>query len=264
LTTAFTESDVLRACQTLFGPDIPSSRSFLFYVQPSGAKSAYRRKAKETHPDIAAGMDPLLQKQQSLLFVEILKAYEILNAFFEEREKGFWTERCFRPQPRSDANRPNRKAGSENFAGPHGSARYRGRVPNRPLEIGQYLYYRGYISYQALIEALTWQRNQRPVIGDIAVRWGWLSSAGIQQIMKTTHVRGKFGERAASLGLLSLFQVKTLLFYQRSRQERLGKYFVSHGILTEKDVERAASELREHNSRVLEQALKEHNRGFHA
>jgi len=53
------------------------------------------------------------------------------------------------------------------------------------------------------------------------------------------------------LGLLSPFQVKTLLFFQRSQQERLGQYFVVHQLLSKDNLERFVADLQEHNARVV-------------
>lgn len=249
-----TESQVLLACQTLFGSEIPASRAFLQYLQPSGVKSAYRRKAKETHPDIIAGTDPGLQKQQSLLFVEILKAYDVLNAFFKQRERGLWrlpaaTPPRTRARPRPHAGTTQRPDGNADLKRPR-------PIPKRPLEFGRYLYYRGCISYKTLIEAVTWQRIQRPAIGDIALQWGWLNSIGIQQVLNARHVFGRFGEKAVGLGLLSSFQVKTLLYFQRSQQERLGRYFVLNGFLSQHELDRLVADLDDHNARILSDMLR--------
>ena len=245
MTTAFTESQVLEACHTLFGPDIASSRAFLHNIRPGGLKAAYRRKAKETHPDGVAGTDPLLQKQQAALFIEVLKAYDLLNAFLKEREGERRTQRVSSRHGSSSSSKTAER-------GTPTDARYAGPLPQRPLEFGRYIYYRGRIPYSSLIRSLGWQRSQRPVLGDIAVRWGWLNTVGIQRIIGSRHARGRFGEKAMDLGLLSSFQVKTLLFYQRSHQKRLGQYFVEQGLLSREELDRLLDELHEHNSRMLD------------
>ena len=254
MTTRLTEAQVAEACKTLFGSDIVVRRSFLLYIQPSGAKSAYRQKAKETHPDLFAGADPHQQKRQALLFIEILKAYDVLNAFFKLRDEGLWKE-----VKKAAAPRPQRAAAKQPEAAhkqpPKPSERttqfWEGGIPFRPLEIGRYLYYSKRISYQALIDALVWQRNQRPIIGDIALRWGWLTTGAIDRITQFSGLSGRFGEKAVGLGLLSSFQVKTLLFFQRSQQERLGQYFVVRQLLIRDDLERFVADLQEHNARVV-------------
>jgi hypothetical protein len=260
LTQRLTEAQVAEACKTLFGSDITVRRSFLLYIQPSGAKSAYRKKAKETHPDLFAGADLQQQKKQALLFIEILKAYDVLNAFFKQRDEGLWREVKRAAAPRAHrtaakrpeaAHEPAHKEQEHPKPSEKDTQFWGGGVPFRPLEIGRYLYYSKRISYQGLIEALVWQRSQRPVIGDLALRWGWLTSGGIDQITQSSGLSGRFGEKAMSLGLLSPFQVKTLLFFQRSQQERLGQYFVMHKLLAKDDLERYVEELQEHNARVV-------------
>jgi hypothetical protein len=251
--TAITETDVVQACQTLFGKDVDISREFLSYVQPSGVKSAYRRKAKETHPDLFAA-DPLpIQQKKTVLFREILSAYDVLNLFFKQRDEGAWN-------PAPGVSRPHRQSREDRQTAPpsepararrSGSSYYRGGVPLRNLQIGQYLYYRGKISFEALINALIWQRKQRPSLGDIALRWGLLDSCGIERISRTCDRPRRFGEKAVELGLLSIFQVNTILLYQRSQQDRLGKYFILNETLSSVELERLASELKEHNARIL-------------
>jgi hypothetical protein len=256
--TPITETDVVQACRTLFGKDIDISRDFLSYVQPSGVKSAYRKKAKETHPDLFAS-DPLfIQQKKTVLFREILSAYDVLNLFFKQRDEGAWNPApgAFRPHRKSGADRQSAPPSSEPArARRSGSSYYRGSVPLRTLQIGQYLYYRGKISFEALINALIWQRKQRPSLGDIALRWGLLDSGGIEQIARACDRPRRFGEKAVELGLLSIFQVNTILLYQRSQQDRLGTYFILGRTLSPSEIERLASELKEHNARILANSM---------
>jgi hypothetical protein len=252
VTTPLAEATVLQACRTLFGPGTDISRGFLHYIQPDGARSAYRKKAKETHPDFYCTEDSSIQQQQTALFRDILDAYDIINRFFKEREEGLWTA-SFDTAPRPDrketdhawSSRP-RSAGRQS-----GDDHYQGPVPLRVLEFGRYLYYTGNISFGALIGALAWQRMQRPVIGSIALRWGWLGKASIERITAAPAMPGRFGEKAVRLGLLSDFQIRTLLYYQRTQQERIGKYFVLGKILTAERLEHLARKMYEHNALAL-------------
>jgi len=52
------------------------------------------------------------------------------------------------------------------------------------------------------------------------------------------------------LGLLGQAQVQTLLFFQRSRQQKIGRYFIEAGLLSELQIERLAAECHQHNNRV--------------
>lgn len=252
MTKSLTESAVLQACQTLFGPEVNVCRGFLFYLQPEGAKAAYRKRAKETHPDFFSCDAPHVQKTQASLFRDVVEAYEVVNLFFQQREDGLW-----RPPSRahvtrqSPENRPAGKTVKQAYENKHAEAVRQKPLPSRLLQIGRYLYYRGFITYRTLIEAVAWQQKQRPIIGDIALRWGLLNTGAIEQITRARGVQGRFGEKAVDLGLLTSFQVRLILFYQHSQQERLGDYFVQKNILARKELEDLVRELREHNARVL-------------
>ena len=58
------------ACKILFGAEVRVSSDFLNYIKPSGLKTAYRRRALETHPDVcpSSGED----------FKSVLDAYQLL------------------------------------------------------------------------------------------------------------------------------------------------------------------------------------------
>jgi curved DNA-binding protein CbpA len=255
MTTHLLESDVMNACRTLFGPGPDIGRGFLFYLQPRGAKSAYRKKAKETHPDFYQTEGMRIQEKQAALFRNILEAYDIINRFFKERENGLWMSPAasvdFKPGAKKNGAQ---KSSTNTYKSPNPARKhnsndyYRGPMPARVLEFGRYLYYSGRISYRSLIDALAWQRMQRPPIGNVALRWGWLAKGSIDRIVAQGAAQGRFGEKAVSLGLLSDFQVKTLLFYQRTRQERLGQYFVLNNILSAEQLDLLVNQLNEHNA----------------
>ena len=245
------ETEVVRACQTLFGDHVDISRDFLFYIQPSGVKSAYRKMAKENHPDLFAA-DPLpVQQKQTARLRQIIEAYDLLNMFFKQREEGAWKPgvKPFRQSKRApEQPKPASAAASP---GKDENVYYTGTVPHRILQIGQYLYYRGKITFGALISALVWQRKQRPTIGDIAIQWGLMDRDGVNRIFSLCGKPRLFGEKAVELGLLSVFQVNTILLYQRSQQDRLGKYFISNNILTSRQLDELVTELKEHNAGIL-------------
>jgi hypothetical protein len=261
VTAALTESSVLQACSTLFGLDPHACTGLLGTLEPAGAKSAYRKKAKETHPDLFHNQSRSVQQRQTLLFREILSAYETLNRFFKEKEEGRWKQkisaspRQARPAPRRDTTAASQPAPKTEEAG-----FYHGPIPLRVLEFGRYLYFSGLISYAALIDALMWQRKQRPSLGSVALRWGWLTKDSVQRISATRTVRGRFGERAVLLGLLTPFQVNTILYYQRTLQTRLGSYFAQKNLLTQEQLEALAAKMMHHNAHVIAQKQAESRR----
>jgi hypothetical protein len=121
-----------------------------------------------------------------------------------------------------------------------------GPLPTRPLQFGLFLYYRGLIPFKTLISGLIWQRRQRPAIGQIAHRWGWLNEMEINQVLSCRKI-GTFGERAEHLGLLSSIQVRAILLHQRSRQGKLGDFFVEQGLLSKIQINQLLDDLSDHN-----------------
>jgi hypothetical protein len=251
--TAITETEVVQACETLFGSTININKDFLHLMQPSGVKSAYRKKAKEHHPDLFATNPIHIQQRQTAVFQQILRAYDVLNHYFKQREDGSWNPAG------NDSRSPirNRKNSTPEPSYGQSAGRkgddsfYNGDVPFETLQIGQYLYYRGKITFETLINALVWQRKQRPSIGDIALQWGWLDSEGLSKVSRSCERPRLFGEKAVEMGMLTIFQVNTILLYQSSLQDRLGNYFVLNRLLSQEELEHLARELKDHNAGVL-------------
>jgi len=245
MTASLHENEVLKACRTLFGPDVWLDRHFLGYLQPDGVRAAYRQRAKETHPDRFPG-EQRIQKLQAEHFHAVHHAYDLVRSFLAQRDQAglkFSTSRTShqREQPPPHAH-PHREKPAHSGSGP---------IPSRAYEIGSYLYAAGAIGYHALIEALVWQRRQRPPVGETARRWGWLDEQTIRRIMlhRSRHCR-RFGEKAVEMGLLTPFQVRTLLFHQRSRHQKLGQYFVQQGYLSAEELDALVQQRKGQNARV--------------
>jgi len=161
-----TEAEVFRACRTLFGSELNLSRDFLHYLQPAGVRSAYRKKAKATHPDRFAVAAASTQEKQQRLFQDLNQAHETVQTFLKQRER-VPTSSYFRSRATTTTySQPKRRRQDRPY-----SKYYRGPLPTRPLQFGLFLYYLGIIPFNAVISAITWQRRQRPVLGEIAKRW---------------------------------------------------------------------------------------------
>lgn len=244
--TSIKEIELVKALHILFGEDVKVDSSFLCYVQPRGVKTAYRKKAKENHPDLFAADPAHVQELQTARLREIIEAYNLLDEFFKQRESGIW-----KPAQQIPTGNPGSyRAGSVYRTDGEGNVAryYSGVMPPRSLLIGNYLFYSGKISYGLLIKAVMWQREQRPSVGDIAVQWGLLDQEGSARISRLCGVPWLFGEKAVELGLLDVYHVNTILTFQRSLEPRLGDYFVQNGILTREEMERLVREQREHNA----------------
>ncbi len=272
MSAILSETEIFKACRTLFGAEVDLSLDFLSYLQPSGAKTAYRQRVKETHPDTFAG-DAAQQRRQTGVFQEVAAAYELIGHYFKQRERGVAlvgrsssAPRPAKPQPgkppggfrssRPTHERPQSRQTAGWGSGPRQSHLYCGNVPGRTLEFGLFLYYQSLIDYRQLVEALVWQRRQRPNLGDIAQRWGWLSDQQVRTILNSRGHLRRFGEKAVHLQYLSERQLQTLLYYQRSQQKRLGEFFVEKKILSAADIERLVLEQKAHNRQVSADLLR--------
>ena len=245
--SALPHDEVVAACQLLFGAEVEVTRDFLAILQPSGAKAAFRRRAREEHPDLHPA-DPVIQQRQAALFHELTAAYAQISHYCAQRSvaRQGGHARHAPTRRRSTPASPPKAAASHSFHDRY----YDGPLPQRPMLLGRYLYYRRIIPYHTLLAAITWQRRMRPVIGQLAREWGWLAAVEVQSILASEGVSGRFGEKACQMQLLSEYQVKVLLQGQKMRQCRLGEYFVEHGYLTRLQLERVLVDLRRHNATV--------------
>ncbi|HEY3307750.1 MAG TPA: DnaJ domain-containing protein [Desulfuromonadaceae bacterium] len=234
------ESRIVDACRILFGPDIEVTRDFLNYLQPEGVRNAYRKRARQCHPDAARTSSNPLKLTE--LFRRSVEAYEVLNGFLRDRKlpAALKVAGVRKTQPATLIKVP--RATNERY--------YSGPLPTHELKIGLYLYYCGAVSYQALVRSLLWQRSLRPPLGEFACSWGWINQQDVTRVLNATHLVCPFGQRALKLGLLSQSQLNILLLHQRFIQQPVGRYFIQHGILTESDLLRHLRELARHNLQV--------------
>ena len=248
--TELSTSQLYDACHVLFGSEIDVSVDFLRYLKIPGLKAVYRRKALETHPDRAIALalpSGTLEEQ----FKKINSAYQELHDYLENPLR-FQFNDGFRKRPNQPSQKMHSWSGArsrQTDARPEGYRRqfYKGTVPKRALLFGQYIYYYGYIAYRQLIDAIIWQRIQRPLIGNIAVRWKWLYEDDVREILKQRLLGEKFGESALRGGYLTPEELRIILGRQRILQPRIGKYFVERRILTSSLVEKMAEGFRHHN-----------------
>jgi hypothetical protein len=254
-------SELFEACEIIFGPDVNLSIEFLEYLQPVGIKTAYRKRALETHPDRAKALG-YFARDLNTEFIGVQQAYEKLLLFVETNngstvspplfndfrtrqapshksaEKSSYTSsyKNTRPYKSGQKKATKTKDAPIKDAKKYPDHFYTGSVPKGRLMIGQFLYYSGLISWRTLIEAICWQRRQRPQIGQIAIAWGLISSQDITRILTDRTLNEKFGECALRIGYISNFEQMALVGKQRQLQRPIGEYFVKSGILSATDI----------------------------
>ena len=282
MTTVVAEEELYRSCRLIFGKDLKVSREFFEYLQLSGIKKAYRQKALELHPDVSCSQGQLLRQVKTAQFIDIHQAYENLIAYLNERDKGFClssdssqnpprqknssTEvRSHRPDhsrapqfnktPQRDSHFFKAKNGRNKQPFSHipvdPETLYKGSMPKCPLLFGRYLYYSGIINLQIIGQALVWQRSQRPRLGEIGCRFGWLSKKDAFQILKLRKENQLFGESALALGLLTIEQLQHMILQQKKLHKRFGQYFVARNYWNTATLEEFIMMQKDHNNRML-------------
>jgi hypothetical protein len=270
--TQTTSSELFEACETIFGPDVNVSIEFLEYLQPIGIKTAYRKRALETHPDRAKALGSFA-RDLNTEFIDVQQAYEKLLSFVETNNgssvstssfNDFKTRQAYSYQSQEKSSHTssyqnNRQHKGRQKQSPHDQKYtgkkhkshpdhfYTGSFPKGSLMIGQYLYYSGLISWQTLIEAICWQWQQRPKLGQIAIAWGLISSPDVIRILTVRNLNEKFGECALRIGYISNFDLLALVGKQRQLQRPLGEYFITSGILSAMDIMNMANKQQLHN-----------------
>jgi hypothetical protein len=238
--------EISDACHVLFGPHIRVSSDFIHSLNPEGLRSAFKKKALETHPDRAWVLKQDIA-QLNERFKMVSEAYSRLSSILDKI-----------PDPRQNSARTrgaNVKSLKTNSGKGFASHFYSGQMPQWHLLLGRFLYYSGQISWDTLIKAITWQRLQRPVIGQLAFKTGILDCDGIERIIRLRKIGERFGECALRLGFLNSSQLKILLKRQAGMQQPIGTYFIEKGFLTPAALANTLKRQRIHNLQV---AFKKH------
>ncbi len=274
-TQAITLEDVIRAGRTLFGPAFRLESA----AWREALKETYRRRAMETHPDRARALGRR-EAELAREFRAVADAYRVLVAVHAgpppvpARAAAASPARP-PPAPRASAAASSRPATAHSpprpphAAGPAprppepvqprpGAPRVRGSVrpedlPRRKLRFAEYLYYSGRVRWSELVEAIAWQRAQRPPIGRIAVELGFLAHDDVGVILERRRLAGAngipFGEWAIRLGYLTPFQVLAILGQQLRLQRPIGQWFVDRGLLEPEDDDEVRRRIVRHNAR---------------
>ncbi len=217
-----TMDQLISACDALFGSGVKVSYDFIKTLQPSGIKSAYRKRAMETHPDRAKinGCSPMNEAS----FETVTNAYRMLISSIKGNHIVITP-----PRSREKDNTPPVVKQTLQKDPGRKPVYYAGQVPNRELLLGQFLYYSRLISWQALIRAIAWQKRLSPKMGQIALKWGLLSENQITYILKNKPFGERFGDFALRHGLLTHYHLFALLGKQRLSHRKIGDYFIGTG-----------------------------------
>lgn len=126
-------------------------------------------------------------------------------------------------------------------------------MPRRRVRLAEFLYYSGRISWAAMVDAIAWQRRQRPAVGRIAVDYGFLTPLEVIDVIARRQRAGAhdvpFGEFALRLGLITPFERLAMVGRQARLQRPIGQYFVERGLVGEHEFEELRRQIVRHNLR---------------
>jgi hypothetical protein len=241
------EQRLFDSCRVIFGSEVDIGWDFLFYIQLSGLKSAFRRRALLTHPDRFVHQRKGASPAGAESFIITKDAYDHLLDFIRKRHT--FKHRVKAPSParhgtkappRSRSSRRDRESASTDFF-------YSGRLPLRRLLLGEFLFYSRVVSWESLIKAIVWQRRQRPKFGRIASERGWIHPGQARSAALKKGAGTPIGEAMIRFGLLERWQVEVLLWRQRRMQTALGEYFVLKGMISRGRLHRLLKKFSIHN-----------------
>lgn len=254
-------AELHHACRILFGPELQCSPEFLDYLQISGVKSAFRRRAMETHPDRLSSNTDTGAGHDGSRFHLVRAAYENLLGFLRDRQTQSpppWGEDDrFQPTSHNFSNcpRPIRPIIlPEEVRSRAGCATtehyYYGVLPERVLLFGHFLYYSGLANWRTVARVLTWQRTERPRLGELGLRHRLLKHEDIALILRRRRPPLPFGQTARNLGLLDEEQLQLLLIRQHRLQKKFGTILLEKKLLKDYELEELLQRFRGHNRSV--------------
>lgn len=277
------EHELHHACKIIFGSTPNITNDFLEYLQWSGIKRAYRRRAFETHPDRVASLGTQAQQHNADKFKIVQEAYENLTIYLKARDNGYnlvstafssiyggttdshgrWSkaDRHQSPRPKNNSADKHRKSSGKMKNGWHNNSHfhqkktqstadrlYTGSLPLRPLVFGHFLYYSKIVSWRMVALAMIWQRTKRPRLGEIGCRLGMFTQEDIQHILTAKTQFMPFGQSAMNLGFITDQQLNILIRHQKLVQKKIGQYFVGQNIITLVELEILLKKLKQHNA----------------
>lgn len=232
-------------------------------IDPVCLKRAYRRRAREFHPDMAMarGADPeYLAERFRALSDAYLRVLSLLDSsdgplILVRQRQAEAPRRPVHGSPRPDA-RTAQNSGARPMprraTGPAPQAArvfHSGAMPRTKLRFAQFLYYSKRIDWETLIRSLSWQYRFRPKLGEIGAGLGYLSEADIPFALSNRRPCEPFGAALLRLGLVDPFKLTVMLGRQRLLGLPIGRYFVDNGHLPQEEIDAWLEALRLHNLR---------------
>ena len=230
--------EIFRACNVVFGDLYTIDNNFLKKLNLDFLKKTFRQKVFKYHPDTYSGTNPNELKTRQEQYILIVNSYKLLEKFLLSKMHLKIKENILRQQKQQKR--------IDNFSYHRHRKTF---IPNRKLKFAEFLYYNQKITWNELIKAIVWQRQQRDKLGEIALRWKYLDEKEVKFLGRYKKYNELIGEFYVRLNRISPFQLQTLLYQQRKEQPKIGEFFVKIGKLSRYEVDKFAVLLSEYNSK---------------
>ena len=281
------EKQLFQSCKIIFGADLSISREFFEYLQLSGLKAAYRKRAMETHPDRVTRGGQMPLQRNTPPFHKVHEAYEHLLLFLKTKDTKSEPPGSLRAgagttfsnpretttvspsKPRTDTRSSSDNNGQRINSSrqditpiilPHDVDRrtvyanteslYHGLLPNRQLLFGHYLYYSGLSNWRTIARILTWQRLERPRLGQLGQQYGLFCPDDITRILKNKAPFQPFGQAARAMGMLTELQLNALIAQQLRLQKKFGAILLEKNLITRHNLQDLLHEFENHNANI--------------
>lgn len=121
--------------------------------------------------------------------------------------------------------------------------RSEGRSGCGTMLFGEFLFVRCIVDEQSLLAALGEQIRSRPLLGEIAVREGYMSARDVFRVINEQAQRRRyFGDVALELGLVSPEELEHMLAVQAAETTPLGEILVGRGELAAEELDTLLAE----------------------
>lgn len=126
---------------------------------------------------------------------------------------------------------------------------FKGNLPPRKLRFSTFLYYKGFISYYDVMESIAWQKDRRPLLGQMAMQIGYLTIENFAQTVVFVKNGKCFGEMARKKNYLSDNLISIIVKAQEKYDCKIGKYFIEKELFSHDRILELHQEMINHNSR---------------
>ncbi|WP_022851820.1 J domain-containing protein [Limisalsivibrio acetivorans] len=245
-------AELISCLSKLYGTRVSSPSPEL--LNSDSVKKQFRRMAMKLHPDMNRGADEETSRRLGDSFISVNEAYKNLLGYLESSGAFTAPSSVFRQRSteKPQYSSPGNSSGSQQRA--HTSRRKRDFIPSRKLSFEEYLYYTGIITWHDFIAAKIWIRAGRSRLGEIAIKWGWITRRDLEAVLPEKRFGEQVGELMVRSGLITRFRLNVLLRLQKQMEPDVEEYFLSRGILSESRMMQHLTNMKYYNSCFEEKA----------